>query len=109
MLGMRDSLGQQNAHVLVVQGVDDVPALALANDQAEMAKHPKLLGDGRLLHLNVLRQLANGARTSTQPAQDPHAARCRQCSHRLGDHARGVAVQIRQIRVMTMTHARIIA
>jgi hypothetical protein len=48
-------LGEQNPDVIVMQGINDVPALALADDEPELTQHPKLLGNGGLLHLNIPR------------------------------------------------------
>jgi hypothetical protein len=45
VLGVRDSLGEEHADVIVMERIDDAPALALADDEPEMTQHPKLLGD----------------------------------------------------------------
>ena len=41
-----DGLVEQFGDVVVVQGVDDGPAVALAGDQAEVAQQPQLVGAG---------------------------------------------------------------
>ena len=64
MLGMRDGLGEQYPHVVVMQRVDDLAALALAHHESQIAQHPQLLGDRGLTHLDVVRQLAHRARAS---------------------------------------------
>ena len=43
MIDVRDGLGEQNANVIVVEGIDDAPAPTFADDKTEMAQHPKLL------------------------------------------------------------------
>ena len=49
-LGARLSFGHRpenvtHADVVVMEGIDDAPALALAYDEPEITQHPKLLGD----------------------------------------------------------------
>ena len=88
MLGVRDGLGQQRADVVVVQRIDHLPAVALADDEAEVPEHPQLLGDRRLGHLELVGELADRARAGAEAAEDPHAARRRERLHRLRDRAR---------------------
>ena len=51
---------EQRGDVLVVEGVDALSPLALGDDQAVLAKHPELVGDGRLLHADRHHQFTNG-------------------------------------------------
>ena len=45
MLVMSDRFLEQNPDVAVVQGVEDVAAIALADDQAKMTEQTKLMRD----------------------------------------------------------------
>ena len=92
-----------------MQGIDDLPPVSFSDDESEVPEHPQLLGDGRLLHLHLTRELADRARPGAQPAQDPNTARRRQGLHRLGDRARRVGRDKAELRFVAMTHARIIA
>ena len=95
---MRDGLGQQRADVVVVERVDHLPAVALADDEPEVPKHPQLLGDRRLRHPEVAREIADRAGAGAKAAEDPHAARRRERLHRLRDRARRRRRKERQIR-----------
>ena len=55
-------LVQQPGHVRVMQGVDDLAAVAAADDHPEVPKDAQLVGDGRLSHADGPRQPADGAR-----------------------------------------------
>jgi hypothetical protein len=106
---MRDRLGEQDAYVVVVQGVDGLSASALPDDEPQVPEHAQLLGDRRLLHLDVARQLRDGARAGAEAAEDPHAAGCSERLHRLRDDTGGVAAQVCEVDIVTVTHADIIA
>lgn len=54
MLGVRHDFDEQPSDVLVVEGIDDLTARSLPHHQSKVPQHPKLLGDGRLLHLDVM-------------------------------------------------------
>jgi len=77
MLSVVDRLVQEHRDMAVVQGVNHGPAVALAGDQAEMAQHPELMGDGRLLHPDHGGKLGDGNRALAEPAQDAQPARRR--------------------------------
>ena len=62
MLGVGHRFGEQRPDVVVVKRVDDLPPVTLSDDQPEVAQHPELLGDGRLLHLHRPGQLSDRAR-----------------------------------------------
>jgi len=109
MRDVRDCLGEQHTDVVVVKGIDHVPALALADDEPEVAKHPKLLGDRGLFHPHGPCELADRARSRTQATQDSYPARRRQRLHRLGDHPSGIAVEICRTSFVAMAHVCIIA
>jgi hypothetical protein len=64
VLGVVDGLVYELGHVVVVQRVDDVAAVALSVDEAEVAKEAELVGDGRLFHADGFRQLADGGGTA---------------------------------------------
>ena len=59
----------------VVKPVDHVASCAASQDESEVAQDPQLMGDGRLLHLDGERELADGARPLAQAPQDADAAR----------------------------------
>jgi hypothetical protein len=46
MLGVGDRFGEQRTDVVVVKRVDDLPAIALADDESEVAQDTELLRDG---------------------------------------------------------------
>ena len=108
VLGVRDRLGQQQAHVVVVQRVDHLAPLTLADDEPQVTEHAQLLGDGRLPHADGLGELADRTRAGRQPAEDPHPAGRRQRLHRLRHRARGVGRDQREIKFVPMTHADLI-
>ena len=51
--------------VIVVQRVDHLAPIALAHDEAEVTQHAELLGDGRLPHPDLARELPDRARAGT--------------------------------------------
>jgi len=63
---VRDRLVQQGADMSVVQRVDHLAPVALADDETEVAQHPQLLGDGRLSHPDLARELSDRAGASTK-------------------------------------------
>ena len=109
VLGVRDGLAQQRTDVIIVQRVDHLPAIALADHEPEVAKHPELLRDRGLSHAEVAGEVADRTGAGPEAAEDPHPARRRERLHRLGDRARGIGRQEREVRLCAMSHARIIA
>ena len=75
MIDMRDGLGEQHAHVIVVERIHDAPALTFADDEPEMTQYPQLLRDGGLLHLDLPGQFGDRAWPGTQATEDPDTAR----------------------------------
>ena len=50
MFDVVDRLGDEVAHMIIVQGINDTVAVAPTGDKAKVAKDPKLVRDrGRLL------------------------------------------------------------
>src|SRR5467141_4485507 len=82
---MEDRLLEQVRNVGVMERVNDAATVPLADDKAEMPKHPQLVRHRRALHPNPLRELVHGAGAVTQPSEDSHPARSCQRLHRLRD------------------------
>lgn len=99
MLDVEDRLVDQVGNVAVVQGVADVPALALADHKAEMTEDAKLVGDRRGLHTDRRRKLVHRQPAVPQPREDTDTARRRQRLHRLGDLARRLPIDVDGARV----------
>jgi hypothetical protein len=59
MLDMRDGLSKKLPNMVIVEVIDDTPALAVTHDQTEVAKQSKLMGDRGRLHPDGLGQLAH--------------------------------------------------
>jgi hypothetical protein len=77
VVDMRDDLFEELGDVVVVQLVDDLAPVALADDEAEVAQRPKLMRDGRALHVDRGRELVDRRRTGVQAREDPQPARRR--------------------------------
>jgi hypothetical protein len=56
---MRDRLTEQRTNVIVVQCVDHLPSVPVSDDETEMAENPQLLRDRRLLHPDIVGEIAN--------------------------------------------------
>ena len=104
MLGVGDGLREQHADVIVVEGIDDASAPALANHEPEMTQHAQLLRYRGLFHLDLPCQLVDRARPGTETTEDPYPARSRQRLHRLRDDPGGIHVEVRQNRSVTVAH-----
>jgi hypothetical protein len=50
MLDVRDALFEQFADVVVVEVAEEPSAVALSDDQSEVAQQPQLMGDRRRRH-----------------------------------------------------------
>ncbi len=84
VLGMSDRLVEERRDVLVVQGVVNVSALSVPDDEAKVAQQPQLLAGGGLFHSGTMRELADGARPVAQLREQTHAAGRGQGLHELG-------------------------
>jgi hypothetical protein len=98
VLDVVDGLLQQDAHMRVVQGVDNASAAPLAGHESEVAKEAQLVRDGRSLHGDGLGQLPHGAGRLAQATEDAHATQGRQRLHRVGDLLGGRRVERRRAR-----------
>lgn len=85
MLDMKHRLIKQLRDVIVVQGVDDMTALAFTDHQAQIAQLTQLMRDRRGLHPHRVSEIAHRAWTFPQAPQDLHAAWRRQDLHPLRD------------------------
>ena len=102
-----DGFLEQNGNVAVVEGVDDPAPLALADDEAEVAEDPELVGDGGLLHRHSCSQLVHRAGRLAEPCEDADPAGCRERVHRLSDLASGGGVDrggLRMSALDTVSH-----
>jgi hypothetical protein len=99
MLNVEDCLVEQVGNVGVVQRVDNLSAAPLADNEAEMSQHPKLMRDRRLLHRDGRRELTDRAGRLPKPTENTDPARCRQRLHRVRHLTRCVCVEGRDRRV----------
>jgi len=90
---VRHRLLEQLRDVMVVERVVDPPPVALPGHQAEVAKDPQLVGDGRAVHPDRGADLAHRPRPFVQAGEDPQPTRGRQRLHRLGDLTRRARVE----------------
>jgi hypothetical protein len=109
MFGVGHGLAEQRPDVIVVKGVGHMPSISLTDDQSEVPQHPELLRHRRLLHVDLLREHPNGARSGPEPAEDADTTRGRQRLHRLGDRTRSLTGEKAEPVITSMTHERIIA
>ena len=85
MFDVVDRLGDEVAHMVVVQGVNDAVAVTPPADKAKMAEDAKLVRDRGRLELHTLGEIGDRARRLPQPRQDANPARRGQSLHRLGN------------------------
>ena len=95
---MEDRLLKQNTNMRVVECVHRPSPVPLADYEAKVAQKAELVGYGGLLHPDRLREISNTVRGLKQARENAHAARCRQCLHRLGNLARHLRVDRTQGR-----------
>ena len=88
VIDVPDDLFEQLGHVVVVQFVDDVSAVALAEDETEVAQQAKLMGNGGGLHPDGLRDLGHRRGPRVQSRKDAQPAGSRQRLDALGGCAR---------------------
>lgn len=99
MFNVEDCLVEQIGNVGVVEGVHDVSAAPLADNEAEMSQHPKLMRDRRLLHRDGRGELTDRAGRLPKPTENTDPARCRQRLHCVGHLTRCICVDGRGRRV----------
>ncbi len=99
MFNVEDCLVEEVGNVGVVQGVDDLSAAPLADNEAEVSQHPKLVRDRRLLHGDRDRELTDRAGRLPKPTENTDPARCRQPLHRVRHLTRCICVEDRDRRV----------
>ena len=99
MLGVRDGFGQKRSDMIIMQRIDHLTPVTLADNQGEVAQHPKLLGHGGLSHPDLARELPDRTRPGTKATEYPHTARRRERLHRLRDRPRGLGGNEREIRL----------
>ena len=74
VLDVPGGLHEQLGDVVVVERVDDPPAAALADHEAQVAQDAQLVGDGRALHPDRPGEVADRGRPGVQPREDPQTA-----------------------------------
>jgi hypothetical protein len=74
-------------------------AAPLADNEAEMSQHPKLVRDRRLLHRDGRCEFTDRAGRFAKPTENADPARCRQRLHRVRDLTRRICVEGRDRRV----------
>ena len=94
MLDVGDRLVEQVRDVVVVEVVDDVTALAMSDDEAEMAQQTQLVRHGGGLHADCLGELVDAQSARTQATEDADSARRRQGLHGVGNRAGEVGVEL---------------
>ena len=101
-----DDLLEHLCDVIIVQGVDDLAPLTLADHEAEVSHQPQLMGDGGILHPDRGCELADRCRPRVEPGEDSQPARRRESLHGLGGGAgiRGVVEQPFKAGVVSMGH-----
>ena len=80
--------------MVVVQLVDREPTVTNPPDKPEMTQESQLMRDERLLEPDSNRQCTNRARPVAQTREQPHAARCRERMHRLGNRLGHRAIDV---------------
>ncbi len=102
VLDVVDRLGDEVAHMVVVQGVDDAVAVAPPGDKAKVAEDPKLVRDRGRLELHTVGEIGDRASRLPQPRQDANPARSGQRLHRLGDLLSEIPVDRRKRKPLVM-------
>jgi hypothetical protein len=100
VLDVVDRLGDEVAHMVVVQGVNDAVAVAPPGDKAKVAEDPKLVRDRGRLELHTVGEIGDGAWRLPQPRQDANPARSGERLHRFGDLFSEVSVDRRQRKTL---------
>jgi hypothetical protein len=85
VLGVGDGFREERSNVFVVQRVDHLAPVPIANNESEVTQNTQLLGHSRLLHLDLPRKLSHRARTGAESTEDSHPAGGRERLHRLSD------------------------
>ena len=77
VLDVADGLFQELADVVVVQVIDDLPALTPTDNKPKMTENAKLMRDSRGLHPDGGRELVDRGWTRMQLAEDAQPTRSR--------------------------------
>src|SRR5438094_6398172 len=85
VLDVVDRLGDEVAHMVVVQGVNDTVSIAPPGNKTKVAENPKLVRDRGRLELHIVGEIGDGTRRLAQPRQNANPARSGERLHRLGD------------------------
>jgi hypothetical protein len=75
MQHMIEALREEGLDVVVVQGVVDLPAGFARPHQMQMAQDAQLVRNGRLAHLQAVRQVADAQFAGAQRRDDAHTRR----------------------------------
>ena len=94
MLDVKDGLVEQFSDVRIVQCVDHVASMALADYQPEVAQLAQLVRDRRRLHRHGSRDLTDRARPIPQPTEDLDSTWRSQDLHALGDDSSQLVIDL---------------
>ena len=104
MLDMADRGLQQLSDVVVVEVIEHLTPVAMADHEPEVPKHPQLLGDRRGRHLDRGGELVNTDGPTLQLTEDAYAAWSRESLHRISDRLRETGIELMRIAQATVTH-----
>src|SRR5579884_819496 len=104
---MGDGLSEQGADVIVVNRIDHLAAIALADHEAEVAQHSQLLGDRRLLHTDLVSEVSHRAGTGRESAEDADPTWRRERLHRLRDRSCRLRRDKCEVRIAAVAHEHI--
>ncbi len=82
---MRDRLAEKFPDVVVMEPVDYPVAIAVTRNESQVPQQPKLVRDGRRLHLQSVRKLANRQWRLMETRQDAKATHGCERPHRIRD------------------------
>ena len=106
VLDVVDRLGDEVAHMLVVQRINDAIAVAPPGDKAKVTEDPQLVRDRGRLELHTVGEIGDRARRVPQPRQDANPARSSERLHRLGDLTGEIPVDRRKGKSLVVLEMR---
>lgn len=71
--------------MIVVKVIDDSAAVAISNDESQVAKESQLMGNRRAFHADGFREFIDRAGTCVEPTEYANPARSRQGLHGVGN------------------------
>ena len=95
--------------MVVVEVVNDAAALAAADNKAEVAKQPELVGDRGRFHLDGVGELVDARGARAQSSEDPNPAGRGERLHGVGNRLHEVGVELVGVAQLTVSHTQSIA